>query len=50
MKICILRQPTLGCFMAALANLGGGGVPGGIGQVLPGAGAYGGEVFNSFFT
>lgn len=42
-------QSALGYFIAALATLGGGGVPGRTGQVLPGAGPYGGEVFNTYF-
>lgn len=38
------------CFVAALAALGGGGVPSGTGQVLPGGGAYGGKLLNHFIV
>lgn len=30
------------------AGLGGGGVPGGVGQLLPGGGSYGGKLLNKF--
>lgn len=39
-----------GCFVAALAGVGAGGVPTGTGQVLPGGAAFGGELLNHFIV